>query len=268
MGELTVLDILKVLDRSNCKECGLPTCMAFAAEVIAGNKRLEDCPRLDPAKAAALDGKLPARREQEWTGEEALAGLQDRFSGVDLAARAEPLGGWMRGDRLVFHCLGKVFAVDPEGGLHSECHQNPWLHVPLLSYVLDGAGKQPAGDWARFSEIEKLKPWSRFFAHRCEEPLQELAEGDPDLLLDILDLFASRRRVEGFHADASFLLHPLPRVPFLFAYRGADDELPAQIMVYLDRCAPDNLDPESVFRLGSGMAQMFRAIAIRHGHRP
>jgi ArsR family metal-binding transcriptional regulator len=41
-----LLDILKHLPRTNCRECGVPSCMAFAAELIEGNKRLEDCPPL------------------------------------------------------------------------------------------------------------------------------------------------------------------------------------------------------------------------------
>lgn len=41
-----VLDVLKLLPRTNCGECGLPSCMAFAAELIEGNRRLDDCPAL------------------------------------------------------------------------------------------------------------------------------------------------------------------------------------------------------------------------------
>ena len=41
-----LLDILKYLPRTNCRECGVPSCMAFAAELIEGNKCLQDCPPL------------------------------------------------------------------------------------------------------------------------------------------------------------------------------------------------------------------------------
>jgi ArsR family metal-binding transcriptional regulator len=52
-----VLDILKLLPRTNCKDCGLQSCMAFAAELIEGNKRLEDCPYLlEDENAEALQG--------------------------------------------------------------------------------------------------------------------------------------------------------------------------------------------------------------------
>jgi ArsR family metal-binding transcriptional regulator len=41
-----VLDILKLLPRTNCKECGLPTCMAFADSLAKDKQSLEDCPAI------------------------------------------------------------------------------------------------------------------------------------------------------------------------------------------------------------------------------
>ena len=39
-----VLEILKRLPRTNCKECGLPTCTAFADALAKDKKELEECP--------------------------------------------------------------------------------------------------------------------------------------------------------------------------------------------------------------------------------
>lgn len=41
-----VLDILKLLPRSNCKECAFPTCMAFAAALRNGSVPGDRCPYL------------------------------------------------------------------------------------------------------------------------------------------------------------------------------------------------------------------------------
>jgi ArsR family metal-binding transcriptional regulator len=41
-----VIEILKLLPRTNCKECGAPTCMVFAARMAEGAKNPEDCPPL------------------------------------------------------------------------------------------------------------------------------------------------------------------------------------------------------------------------------
>ena len=42
-----VLDILKLLPRTNCRACGQPTCMVFAVQVGQGAQSLKDCPHLD-----------------------------------------------------------------------------------------------------------------------------------------------------------------------------------------------------------------------------
>lgn len=47
-----VLDILKLLPKTNCGECGLQSCMAFAAELVEGNRFAEDCPPLAEDKEA------------------------------------------------------------------------------------------------------------------------------------------------------------------------------------------------------------------------
>lgn len=261
----STLEILKLLEGSNCGECRLPTCMAFAALVYQGQRKLAECSRLKPADAHRLAENLSPESTADWNGIDAMQILQARFEGLDLTTRAERLGGWMCGDRLAFHCLGRVFELDPKGGLHSQSHVNPWLHVPMLSYVLDGRGADPTGDWVRFEELERGKSWIRFFQHACEAVLGRLADADPDLLLDILNLFAAQRELPGFEAKHSFLLRPLPKLPFVFAFQPADEDFPAAMAVYLDRTADRNLDPESIFRLGNGMAEMFRRIALRHG---
>ena len=264
---LSTLDILNLLEKSNCRECGVPTCMAFAALVYQGQRSIGECPRLAPEVVKRVEGRLPDRDRAEDMGQEALDKLLARFKEGfgGLAGRAEKLGGWMRDQRLAFHCLGKLFEVDSQGGLHSECHQNPWLYVPLLSYVLDSAAEEPAGDWVRFEELKGVSAWVRFFEHSCHKPILELTEEDPDLILDILHLFAAEENLAGFEADSTFLLRPLPKVPFLFTYQPPEEEFPASVSVLLDRTAEVNLDPESLFRLGHGMAQMFKKIAVRHG---
>jgi DNA-binding CsgD family transcriptional regulator/ArsR family metal-binding transcriptional regulator len=41
---VSVVEIVKMLPLTNCRNCGYPTCMAFAAAIRKGNARPEDCP--------------------------------------------------------------------------------------------------------------------------------------------------------------------------------------------------------------------------------
>ena len=51
---LTGMQIYKNLPRTNCKDCGLPTCMAFAMQVAAKQKALTACPHLSGDAEQAL----------------------------------------------------------------------------------------------------------------------------------------------------------------------------------------------------------------------
>jgi len=53
-----ILNILKLLPKTNCKECGQPTCMVFALLVTEGKKGPEDCPQLDVRNKITLQEYL------------------------------------------------------------------------------------------------------------------------------------------------------------------------------------------------------------------
>ena len=50
-----LIEILKLLPRTNCKECGEPTCMVFAARMAEGAKDPGDCPPMDAGKIQRLE---------------------------------------------------------------------------------------------------------------------------------------------------------------------------------------------------------------------
>ena len=54
------LDIFKLTPKTNCKDCGSPTCMAFAMKVAQGAVPLEKCPHLsDEVKAQLSEATAP-----------------------------------------------------------------------------------------------------------------------------------------------------------------------------------------------------------------
>ncbi len=52
---LTALDIFKNLPRTNCKDCGFPTCLAFAMQLAAKKVELSKCPHITDAGKTALE---------------------------------------------------------------------------------------------------------------------------------------------------------------------------------------------------------------------
>ncbi len=60
MAGLTGMQVYKSLPKTNCKDCGFPTCMAFAMQVAAKQKALTDCKHLtEEAKSTLADASSP-----------------------------------------------------------------------------------------------------------------------------------------------------------------------------------------------------------------
>jgi len=53
-----ILEILKLLPKTNCRKCGLPTCMVFATQAAEGGRGAEDCPEIDPENKEKLAAYL------------------------------------------------------------------------------------------------------------------------------------------------------------------------------------------------------------------
>lgn len=52
---LSGLDIYKLLPKTNCKECGFPTCLAFAMQLAKKAVSIDKCPTVTPESKAALE---------------------------------------------------------------------------------------------------------------------------------------------------------------------------------------------------------------------
>ncbi|MDD5654849.1 MAG: (Fe-S)-binding protein, partial [Candidatus Omnitrophica bacterium] len=52
---LSGLDIYKLLPKTNCKECGFATCLAFAMQLAKKSANLDKCPYLSAESKIALE---------------------------------------------------------------------------------------------------------------------------------------------------------------------------------------------------------------------
>jgi len=60
---LTGIEIFKLLPRTNCGECGVPTCLAFAMSLAAGKAELSACPYIsEEAKTKLVEASAPPIR--------------------------------------------------------------------------------------------------------------------------------------------------------------------------------------------------------------
>jgi hypothetical protein len=260
----TPLQVYKLLPKSNCGECRVSSCMAFAAAIIKQEKRPADCPHLDKATLALFEGNVERQVNIESIQEESLKDLQRKISAIDLCSRSERLGARTNGKTLVVKCLGRDFEVDARGTVRSQCHTHAWFSIPLLNYILFSKGETIAGRWVPFRELEQGRTWSPLFERRCEQPLKHIADSHGELFEDLISMFSGVSSCNDFSSDISVVLYPLPKVPVLVCYWRSEEDLAPRLHLFFDATAERNLPIESLFTLGTGLVRMLEKIMLTH----
>lgn len=260
--------VFKLLKKNNCRQCDEPTCLAFAAAVYKGEKPLSQCPHIDP-KIVAEYCEGPSAGETMRASisdmEAHLEQLRRQLKDVDLAAAAQRAGGRFAKGKLTVKVLGKDFSVDTSGRLSSDIHIHGWITLPFFNYIVKGEGAPLSGQWVPLRELENGRDWARFFTHRCEKPLKQVADTYTDLFEDMIRLFNGKPVEKHYQSDISLVLYPFPKLPMLVCYWKPEDGMASSLNIFFDANAEKNLPIESIYILATGLVQMFQKIALRHG---
>jgi len=260
---VTPLELYKHLPQTNCGRCLLPSCLAFAAAIVAGGKKLTECPYLSEQQQEQLTGSLQPRAGTEPDQARFIDRLVEKIRTIDFPQIAPVIGATCKNGHLVINSLGKDFVIDRQGELHSECHIIPWVKAPMLSYVTNTTHEPITGEWITFRELNGGIEWQGLFTSRCERPLQRLADDHPELLGDIIDLFMGRQ-TRAFDADIALTLYPLPHFPILICYQAPEEDLESQLTIFFDACCGVNLHIKSIYTLCAGLVHMFDKISKLH----
>ena len=259
------MEIYKLLNGSNCRECNEKTCLAFAVAVFKEKKPIHACPYLEKEVIERYGGTIETPNTIDEYKAEAIEELKQKISMTDLSDAAKRLGAEFSGNKLTIKIFGKEFSVDTEGNISSEVHINAYMVVPALNYILNGSGKSPHGNWITFRELTGGPPRYAHFQQRCEKPLKRVADTYTDLFKDMLEIFDGKQIVSHIDSDISIILHPLPLFPIMVCYWKPEDGLESDLHIYFDSVSDENLDIESIYTLWEGLALMFEKIALRHG---
>lgn len=261
----SAVEILKLLTKSNCGECGQPTCLAFAASVARGQTSLDKCPYIGNDILDQYGGEAAKAEDSDQEAEELLRQLTQKVGKTDLAAAAKRIGARYADGKLTIKVMGKDFSIDQAGRLFSEIHVHRWLALPILDYILNSKGTPVSGNWVPFRELKGSQSWELFFVHKCEKPLKKVADIYTDLFHDMLHVFSGKQVENHYNSDISLVLRPLPRFPILICYWRPEDGMESSLNLFFDSTAGDHLHIESIYTLVTGLVIMFEKVALRHG---
>ncbi|MGE5894828.1 MAG: DUF3786 domain-containing protein [bacterium] len=252
---MNYLDIYKLLRKTNCGECGQPTCMSFALSVFRGEKKTSECPYLAQESADAVMRNLV---KTDWKAA-LIASLKEEVSRTDLSRIAGSVGGEVREGAMKLRCLGAEYTISPDGEISGRSHINPWIQILLLHYVRTAGAAPLRGEWVSFADLRGGLVKSTSFTRECEEPLRQIIDRDMNVFQRAMQFFGAQE-LQGEGADRSWVLFPLPKVPFRILYWKGDDEFGSAVKVLFDRTADTYLDVESLVFLGEGLVEMLKRI--------
>ena len=86
------MEIYKLLNGSNCRECNEKTCLAFAVAVFKEKKQIHACPYLDKEVIDRYGGAIDKPNTIDEYKAEAIELLKQKISLIDLSEAAKRLG--------------------------------------------------------------------------------------------------------------------------------------------------------------------------------
>ncbi len=259
------MEIFKLLNGSNCRECGEKTCLAFAVAVFKDKIPIHACPHLPAEVISRYDRKTEKPNTIDEDKAEAVETLKQKIPSIDLAETARRIGAFFSNNQLTIKVFGKNFSVAATGALSSDIHINAWVAFPVLNYILNGSGTAPSGNWISFRELRGGPPRFAHFQQRCEKPLKRVADTYTDLFRDMLEIFDGKQNTGHIDSDVSIVLHPLPLFPIQICYWRPEEGIESSLHIYFDSSSDKNLDIESIYTMCEGIVTMFEKISLRHG---
>ena len=260
------LEVFKVLPKTNCRECGETTCLAFAGSVFTGKTGLSSCPVIaddvlqrfgsDKSDINPIEEESSAVREK----------LLTQLLALDMHERARSIRAECKDDTITIPILGKLFSIDRHCNVTTDIHVNNWVLGSVLHYINYSKGIPLSSNWVPLRELPSGKDWYRLFGQQCENVLKSTADKYPDLFSDLVETFRGRMIDERFQSDVAVILSPLPLVPMLICYWHPEDGMESSLKLFFEDTAESNLGIEGLYTLGVGIALMLERLSKVHSN--
>lgn len=266
----SILDLYrKVLPKTNCRDCGLATCLAFAGMVISEKLDLKKCPHLPPDVVDRVQSELDEQHSKgKWTkrdlAQDALAWAKERAASTRLEDLPDRIGGTLRrqGDTVFLELpyFGGTVHIQEQGVTKEDGSPlNRWEQVFLYNHMAMGGSRAPQGIWKGLEQIPNTVSKVKSMRDSVEEPLIERFRGH------FRELFAAGTTLGGLDvkeqhptADVALLFRALPKVPVLLLFWDEEEteRFDARVKLLFDETIVEHLDIESMIFLSERLRQL------------
>lgn len=258
---LSVVDLYsKVLPKTNCKDCGFPTCLAFAGMVVSQKHPLENCPHIAPDILASAKKELEQQyKDGKWVQKdmatEALELAKKRAASMkpeDIAARTgacvKTIG---RTPTLILPCFNKILhitreTIKDEQGNPLEKNDQTFVFI----HMARGGIKKPTGTLKSFKEFPNTVSKTAVMEDNVESPLKKAFSGKTNRLETACAAIGGKNVKDRFESgDIAFEFMAFPKVPVTLLFWDAEEGFEAEAKLLFDETVVEHLDIESIIFL-------------------
>ena len=276
---LSVVDLYqKILPKTNCGDCGYPTCLAFASMVVSEKLALSLCPHVDPQLLRATQTELDVQHASgKWTkrdmAADALQWAKERAAAMGIEDLALRLGGRLiqnNGEQaLELPYFDDILVVQPDRIMHTNGEPlGRWEQVFIFNHMAQGGHRQPTGKWKGLVELPNTVSKIISMQDHVEKPLIDRFSGHAELLkLAALAAGGREWQEQSITADVALRFVPLPRIPVLLLFwdEEPDEDYKAEVKLLFDETITEHLDIESILFLSERIKELIMEKADNGG---
>ncbi len=255
-----MIEILKKLPKTNCGECGEPTCMAFALKVNNSKCELSDCPFVERDTASSTTRKpVQTLVDNYWRVSDELELVARK---LDFKQASHVVGGHYENlndkEAITLKLMDKLFEMRREGlFVNNEYCKDSWTKIIIYDYIIR-MGKRPlSGEWVTLGCFRNTASHVKAFQRKAEEKIAEAFNKN------IEGLRLRSRELDGAEAlgkitaDYVCRFDLLPRIPLYLCFWDADEEYQASCKLFLDSNAEGYIDIEYLAYLVERFVDLF-----------
>jgi hypothetical protein len=242
-----MMTIYKQLPKTNCGECGLPTCLAFALKVKKAQADLSGCPYMPAASIAAPEADPDKKRFSTYEG--VSESHEQEAAATEFRETAEAIGATYlegpQGEEISLRVLNRIYVLK-KTGLYDEKggSPTPWMKIIICDYIRRIGRKELTGKWIAPGQFPNTASHVKAFQASAEKKIAERFRNNPEELRQRSAELGGFETEGVMKADYHFCFDLLPHVPLLLAFWRPDDDFEAEAKLFVDSNAADHIDIE------------------------
>lgn len=252
---MTPLEIFQKTPKTNCGQCGHPSCLAFSAAVAKMGEAPGKCPFIGTAELALME---PSGGKIDDLGKEKdlalIQHLKTKIAGHDFQLIAAALGAVCpkdKPDTLAFRYLGQDVILNKQSGIsmNQKEPEDPRDQILLYNYAHSGGGTNPADTWIGLESLPNTISKVRTLSVYGEQPVAELfSRCEKDTIFKKCCAELDAKKIAGSSASIALVFPVLPmlHLQVLFWDAEPEDGFEPKVKVLFTANVLDYLDLESL----------------------